>query len=308
MATYLHTALLWSAGLAAPIAAMIGAVALGLGYARRAEDARLRRRATGDRGPARNRPALSWDTLVCFLRAPAMLAAGSSGRELERELVRSGQTLGVSAQRLHGHLVGLGLAGAGLGAALGVGAHAPLAVITLAGCGAVGGARLAAVRCRGEVAAAREGLVWELPALIDMMALCARAGMPLDQSIDLYCARFTGRLAAIFAAARATWAIGAQTRSGEMQRLAAEIDSPVFDRFLGALRHATEMGTPLAPVLEAQADDVRTHRQSAIEEQAAKLPVKMRVPIGLFTLPAMLIMLLTPVLAQVGAGLAPGGG
>lgn len=296
-------------GVTAPVAVLTAAVAAGYGHSRRALSSRLRVRvAESRRGRDRRITPAWWLHLVDRLIPLALTLAGAPGRELERVLERAGRALTLTVDDFHRRLAGATVAGCGIGTTIGVGLRQPLLAAVLAACGAVVTARLATYACRSEMRAAQESLTGQLPTLIDVLALCARAGMSLDQSLDLYCDRFDGSLGKRLAASRTRWAIGAQTRSGEFQRLAAEIDSPVFDRFLAALRHATEMGTSLAPVLEAQAAEVRAHRQSVIEEQASKLPVKMLVPIGVFTLPAMLILLLTPVLVQVGQGLALGGG
>ena len=71
-----------------------------------------------------------------------------------------------------------------------------------------------------------------------------------------------------------------------------------LDHTVGAWRSGLSQA-----VLDAQAAEARAQRHAAVEERIAKLPVKMLVPIGLFTLPAMLILLLAPVALQVLAGL-----
>jgi tight adherence protein C len=56
--------------------------------------------------------------------------------------------------------------------------------------------------------------------------------------------------------------------------------------------------------LEAAARDARVSYRTARQEEVAKAPVKMMIPTGVLILPAMLILVLGPVLLElIGGGL-----
>jgi tight adherence protein C len=65
------------------------------------------------------------------------------------------------------------------------------------------------------------------------------------------------------------------------------------------LIQSQELGTSIADSLRVYADDMRNARMMKAEEQAAKLPVKMAIPLVLFMLPAFLGSILWPVIIQV---------
>ena len=56
------------------------------------------------------------------------------------------------------------------------------------------------------------------------------------------------------------------------------------------------VGSPLAGVLEHQAESIRAEQQANIEEEIERMPVKMLIPLGTLIVPAMLLAILGPLL------------
>ena len=71
-----------------------------------------------------------------------------------------------------------------------------------------------------------------------------------------------------------------------------------MERIVRSLR----FGSTLAPDLEAAASEARARHRAQVEERVAKAPVKMMVPTGALILPAMLILVLGPVLLELMQG------
>jgi tight adherence protein C len=59
------------------------------------------------------------------------------------------------------------------------------------------------------------------------------------------------------------------------------------------------MGTSIAQALRTQASFIRVQRGQKAEEIAAKLPVKIMIPMLLFIFPAILIVVLGPAAIQI---------
>ena len=63
-----------------------------------------------------------------------------------------------------------------------------------------------------------------------------------------------------------------------------------------SLAAADRYGLPLAPVLERIADEARRQRRRAHEARARQLPVRLALPLALCTLPAFVLLAITPLL------------
>ena len=59
------------------------------------------------------------------------------------------------------------------------------------------------------------------------------------------------------------------------------------------------LGVSVAQALRVHADDLRRKRFLRAEERANRLPVQMTLPLGLFILPTLMIVVLTPVIIRV---------
>lgn len=142
----------------------------------------------------------------------------------------------------------------------------------------------------------------ELPEMLEVVALGLRSGLSFERSFCLYVQHFDGVLAKACAAAQARWSTGLEGREESLKKLAASFGSPVLNRAMQSTIRSLRFGTSLAQTLEEAARDARIARKAARQEQVAKAPVKMMVPTGALILPAMLIMVLGPVLLELMAG------
>lgn len=149
----------------------------------------------------------------------------------------------------------------------------------------------------------RRDCIRALPEMIDMISLASRAGMSFDAGLSAYVERFESPLAREFKVAYERWSVGAMTRDDALDQLAATLEVDVVTRFVAAVQQALRLGSPLARVLEEQAEDARKSQKMALEELIAKAPVKIFLPMGLLILPAMLILMLGPVMLEVASGL-----
>lgn len=182
-------------------------------------------------------------------------------------------------------------AGAGSGLVLAAGGASVLLVAVLGVVGAVAGlwgcsqhrAHLAR-RWRADVDA-------ELPAVADLLSFSITAGESLVAGIDRVAETLRGPLAVQL------------QRAGEHMRGGSGVEAALrsvsggvasFERFVDAVIVALERGTPLADVLRAQADDVRSARRRTLLEMAGRKDVLMLVPVVFLILPTVVLIALFP--------------
>lgn len=139
--------------------------------------------------------------------------------------------------------------------------------------------------------------------MADIVAMGVRAGLSFDAALDMYCDKFENPLAREMKNARMQWASGIASRKQALEDLSGRIGSRALRRFSETSLQAIHYGAPLAGALSNFSRDVRQQRRSAIERQIEKAPIKLLIPTGVCILPAMLILVMGPVLLQfIGQG------
>lgn len=148
----------------------------------------------------------------------------------------------------------------------------------------------------------RNDILRELPNFLDIVTLGLSAGLSFDASIDLYCSRYCNGLAKELADALVLWRIGACSRQEALVRMSERMGVAALERFSASVSEALSFGTPLASVLQRQAEVIREGQRFELQEQMEKAPVKMLVPLGTLIVPAMLLAILGPLLAPALGG------
>lgn len=141
-----------------------------------------------------------------------------------------------------------------------------------------------------------------LPEMLEVVALGLRSGLSFDRSFQLYSMHFPSSFARSCASAQKSWSLGLRTRDEALRELAQSYRSDQLERTAERIVRSLRFGSALAPDLEAAATEARARRRSQVEERVAKAPVKMMVPTGALILPAMLILILGPILLELMQG------
>lgn len=139
----------------------------------------------------------------------------------------------------------------------------------------------------------------DLPFMLDIVALCVQTGMSFDAALATFCRRFDSALAHDCEKAYLCYLQGAKTREESLEDLAAELDMVSFDRFVEVVTQALRFGAPLGAVVGELADEIRKEYRATISEHIAKAPVRMLIPTGTLILPAMLILVMGPVVLNI---------
>ena len=189
-----------------------------------------------------------------------------------------------------------GLAGALVGSVL----STELAVLGAVVAGGAAAMPRAVKRAQRERA---DGLESDLSEMLEVVALGLRSGLSFDRGFALYGSHFDSDLARACVGAQHAWSLGLTNREDALRDLAASYDSPLFARVVENMVRSLRFGSSLAEGLESAAAEARAVHRAQVEERVAKAPVKMMVPTGTLILPAMLLLVLGPVLLELMEGL-----
>ncbi|HEV8229872.1 MAG TPA: type II secretion system F family protein [Candidatus Limnocylindria bacterium] len=149
-------------------------------------------------------------------------------------------------------------------------------------------------RARGR----RTEILRALPSALDLLALCADAGLGLDAAIREVTRRWDNLLTAELRRVQLELQVG-RDRSVALRELARRTGLPEIRRFTSAVVQADALGLPLARALSDIAAELRTARRQRAEEAARKAPIKMLFPMVLLILPALFIVILGPAVPRL---------
>jgi len=135
-----------------------------------------------------------------------------------------------------------------------------------------------------------------LPDGLDLMVICAEAGLSLDATLSRV-SRELGNGSPELAEELGTTAAELTflpERRLAFDNLNARTDSDGIRAVVNTLQQTAKFGTPLAQSLRVLAAEMRQARMTRAEEKAARLPALLTVPMILFILPCLFIVLLGP--------------
>lgn len=142
-----------------------------------------------------------------------------------------------------------------------------------------------------------------LPEMLDVISLGLRSGLSFDRSLEFYLSNFENGLSRSYSSAYERYTRGFATREEALLDLAASYESAALSQVTGSMVRSLRFGSSLAESLEGFSRQIRADYKARKEEEVAKAPVKMMIPTGALILPAMLILVLGPVMLELAVGL-----
>ena len=154
---------------------------------------------------------------------------------------------------------------------------------------------------KGKIKSNQRALTEGLADALDLMVVCVEAGLTVDSAMqrvgtDLAIAHPS--LARELNIAHMETRVGL-SRAESLKNLGQRTGNPALQSLAAMLIQADRFGTSVATALRVHADTLRTSRQFAAEESAAKASVKLTFPLVLFIFPATFIVLAGPTAVQV---------
>jgi tight adherence protein C len=140
-----------------------------------------------------------------------------------------------------------------------------------------------------------------IPDALDLLVVCAESGLSLDQSIEQVSQdlRFSHpEVAEEFAITAAEMRV-VSDRGAALESLVRRTRLETLRSITATLSQAIRFGTPLAESMRVIAAEMRTTRLLRIEERAARLPVLLTIPLLIFIMPALFIIIGTPVVLRI---------
>ena len=151
-----------------------------------------------------------------------------------------------------------------------------------------------------EKARGREALLRaDLPEALEGFALCAEAGLTLEQAIEHHVQGRSRRPLAIEFVR-----VLKQTRAGSSRREALQamrdrLDLPEVALFVSSVVHAERAGAGISSVLKRLSASLRDKQVQRAEKTVQEMPVKLLLPLLLCIMPVTFLILFGPVVLQL---------
>ena len=140
-----------------------------------------------------------------------------------------------------------------------------------------------------------------LPDALDMLVICAEAGLSSDSALKRVVAE-TSRKSSVLGDELNQTALELgfmPERRQALENLAERAPLPSINAFTNTMIQAEKYGTPLARAFKVLSQEQRTERMLRAEEKAGRLPATMTVPMMIFILPALFIVLIGPAVLDI---------
>lgn len=224
--------------------------------------------------------------------------------ETLRRLRQAGGTLSLEALRARQLVWAVGGLGSGTLAIVLIGLVAtvtPAALITVPAAALVLGYFAPEFALKRNVRRRAARIVSELPTVFEFISLCLAAGESITDSFrrvsQVGSGDFAGELARVLRQVDTGVALASALRE-----LSARLEIPPVTRGIEQTLGALDRGSPLAAVLQAQAQDAREDSKRELLESAGKKEVVMLVPLVFLILPVTILFAVFPGLLTIQTG------
>lgn len=195
-------------------------------------------------------------------------------------------------------ILGIGVLGAS-GLLLGLVLGSDVSIVLLLGViGAIGGFMAPRIWLQRRVAARKEEILDGMPSALDLLCISVEAGLGFDAALMKVAEKFRNALADEFNQVIAEMRLG-RSRREALKALAERVNIDELSTFVQAVVQSEQMGSSLGTTLRIQSEEMRRRRRQRAEEQGAKAPLKMLLPMVGCIFPTLFIVLLGPAALEI---------
>ncbi len=149
-----------------------------------------------------------------------------------------------------------------------------------------------------KIASRLHGIQRQLPDVLDLLTVAVEAGLGFDAACDKVVEKMRGPIPDEFSLTLRHMRMG-QARRDAFKAMGERVDHPDLNAFVSAIIQADQLGVSIGQVLRIQSEQLRDKRRQRAEEEAAKAPVKMMIPLVFFIFPNVGIVIGAPAMFQI---------
>ena len=222
----------------------------------------------------------------------------SQVRKLSHKLLLAGSPFGWRVRHFVTVKLVAGIAGIALGLIFFLRAESPLRGIVTAVTLTALGYALPNIWLGRRIKARQRSILRSLPDALDLLTISIEAGLGLDGALLEVVNKWDNALSREFAIMLAELQMG-RNRKEALRGLAHRTGVPEVRTFASALIQADELGMGIARPLAIQAQQLRLKRRQFAEKLAREASIKMVMVMGVFIMPALFILVLSPAILQL---------
>ena len=160
---------------------------------------------------------------------------------------------------------------------------------------------------RYKIADRQREIFESFPDALDLLIICVESGLGLDQAIAKVAAEIDIKSKVL---AQELQLVLMELRSGfsretALRHLALRTGLEEIDLLVAMMVQADRFGTSMGDSLRVHADNLRTKRRQRAEEAAAKIAVKLLMPLIFMIFPTLMLVLVGPAMIQIYRVLLP---
>jgi tight adherence protein C len=150
----------------------------------------------------------------------------------------------------------------------------------------------------GRVRARQKAILLQIPDALDLLTISVRAGLGFDAALGKVVEKMEGPLIDEFQRALAEVRVG-KARRDALRDIVPRTQVQPLTNFISAIIQAEQLGVAISKVLQVQSEQLRIERRQRAEEQAAKAPIKMLLPLVGCIFPSLFVVILGPAMIMI---------